>query len=180
LLGIKEDLIADTLQIVNRFEPSYNDFKRNVRLFDSIREVERQYIDVKYIDSIYARCIRQRNTFFPVAGTYKSVISNGLSGIISNQNLYKEIQGLYERYYVIMQKYGDRTDELSDEIRFVNRDLMSLSENERISFYLGSSSRNDVELWRKHLNAFARNLQRGKEDMREILNHIDKELNQSN
>jgi hypothetical protein len=142
--------------------------------------VERQYIDVKYVDSIYGRCIRQRNTFFPVAGTYKSIISNGLSGIIRNQDLFKEIQGLYERYYVVMQKYGDRTDELSDKIRFVNRDLMSLSEDERISFYLGSSSRNDIELWRKHLNAFARNLLGGKQDMREILAHIDEELNRAN
>ena len=180
LAGIKDDLIADTLQIVNRFEHSYNDFNRNIRLFDSIREVESQSLDVKYVDSIYARCIRNRNTFFPVVGTYKSIISNGLSGMIRNQNLFKKIQGLYERYYVGMQKSGDRIDELSDEIRFVNRDLMSLSENERILFYISPSSRNDVELWRKQLSAFARNLEGGKRNIREILIHIEKELNTDN
>jgi hypothetical protein len=46
---------------------------------------------------------------------------------------------------------------------------------ELISFYPGSSSRFDAELWQKLLNALVRNLQVGKEDIREMLTHLDKE-----
>lgn len=177
LLGIKEDLMADTLQVSRRFMVSYEDFKNNIRLFDSLRTVDDINLNVHYVDSIFARCIRQRNTFFPVAGTYKTIINNSLSEKIRNRDLFKQIQSLYEKQYVALEKNGDRMDELSDRIRYDNRDLMSLPEVERLAFYKTSSSRNDVEIWRKRVDNFARYLLQTRErDISSVLNSIDREL----
>lgn len=176
LLGINEDLKEDRAQIENRFRRSNRDFNRNVELFDSLRKVNDRLLEITYMDSIFARCLRQRNTFFPVTGTYKTVINNGLSDVIRNKDLFKRIQQVYEKQYVSMVKSGDRADDLSDRIRFELRDLMGLSDQDRLAFYKSPSSRNDVELWKKHMNNFAMNLEGIDEGLIRIIEEIEKEL----
>jgi len=104
------------------------------------------------------------------------VINNGLSDVIRNKQLFKKLQKLYEMGYVAIGKSGDRADELSIRIRFELRDLMALSEKDRLDFYKGASSRNDVELWKKHMDNFAMNLEGIDEDLKEIIERIEKEL----
>ncbi len=177
LLGIKEDLIADTTQIANRFYSSHRDFNRNIYLFDSLRRLEIHQLDMRYVDSIFARCIRQRNTFFPVVGTYKTIISNGSSNIIRNKELLKKLQELYETEYTVLQKSGQEHDELSNKTRYAYRDLMSLSEKDRLTLYKNSSTRNDIEFWRKrkiHFEIYLRATQEKK--INGVLTLIDSEL----
>ncbi len=176
LTGIKEDLEEDRRQIEQRFRHSNRDFNKNIRMFDSLRGIADGALEITYVDSIFQRCIRQRNTFFPVTGTYKTVINNGLSDVIENKELFKIIQNLYEAQYESLVKSGDRADQLSDKIRYELRNLTALSELDRMSYYKSMTSRNDVEIYRLHLDHFARILNGTDDDLIDIIDRIDAEL----
>lgn len=176
LVGIKEDLEQDRRQIENRFRPSNRDFINNIRLFDSLRRVDNHLLQIRYVDSVFHRCIRQRNTFFPVSGTYKSVINNGLSDVIRNKDLFKKIQNLYESVYVSIIKSGDRADDLSDRIRYELRNLSALPEEERLAYYNNPTSRNDVEIWYLHMENFADNLNGIDDNLIVLIDLIEEEL----
>ena len=113
LEGIKTDLEKDLDQIKGRVNESHLDLQLTIARFDSVVKLED--VNLKYLDSIFFnRCIRPRNTLFPNFGTYNSIINNGTSSIIQNDELFKNIQVQYDRSYASLISSGHRMDLFND------------------------------------------------------------------
>lgn len=178
LEGIKSDLIQDTLQVRNRFLYSYKRLKNSISRFDSIISLDDDEINMEYIDSIFGRCTRQRNTFWPITGTYQSIVNNGSSNLINNDSLFKKIQNQYDKNYEIIKASGNRIDVLSDKIKYKVKDYKTMSESDRLRFYREKATRNEIEYWFLQLTDFRNNLLGINNRSEQIISEIDKELNQ--
>jgi hypothetical protein len=176
LKGIQTDLVSDTLQIRNRFYPSYFNLKKNIAAFDSVLKLEDPEIDMVYLDSIFQRCIRQRNTFWPSTGTYQNIVNTGISNIFRNKILYKGIQNIYDKSFAIILAAGERIDDYSDQNRRKFNYTLVLPESERIKFYRDPNTRNEVAFWFQELKHFESLIDFNKNFARELLLEIETEL----
>jgi hypothetical protein len=179
LEGIKTDLAIDTAQIKNRFLRSFNDLKSSISKFDSVIELDDTDINIHYLDSIFERCTRQRNTFWPVTGTYQSVINNGSSDLITNKSLFKSIQRHYEHIYKINTASGARMDDLSVQIRYKVKDYRILSINNRMEVYRNKATRNEIEFWFYQLSQFHGNVLYAQDATEQLIEAIDEEIKNS-
>lgn len=176
LRGIQADLAADTLQINGRFYRSYYDLEKNIAIFDSIIKLDDTAIDITYLDSIFNRCIRQRNTFWPTSGTYNSIVNNGNSVIFQNKELYKGIQNLYDKTFKIVLNSGHRIDDLSAKIRYEKNFMNVLSPSEKLDFYRNPNTRNEIDYWFNQLSGFESNLAFTKRFAQDLIIEIEKEI----
>lgn len=176
LEGIQLDLVSDTTQINSRFYPSFNDLKNTIVLFDSVLSLKNSEIDILHLDSIFARCIRQRNTFWPTSGTYRTIVNNGTSNIFGNQQLYKGIQKINDHTVELTIAAGARIDDLSDTNRRKFNYVYALGRPEKIEFYRNSNTRNKIDFWFKELEHFEGLMKFFKRSAKEILVEIENEL----
>ena len=158
LEGIRADLVQDTIQVSDRFFQSYNRLVNFIDKFDSIINLDDENINMHHLDSIFSACTRQRNTFWPVSGTFESIVSNGSSYLITNKNLFKEIQDHYEKSYEILISKGYRIDMLSDKIRYKVKDYKALDNESRLEVYRSKSVRNEIEYWFDQIDFFKENI----------------------
>ena len=176
LAGIQLDLVSDTTQINSRFYPSFNDLKNSIVLFDSVLSLKNSEIDILYLDSIFARCIRQRNTFWPTSGTYRTIVNNGTSNIFGNQQLYKGVQKINDHTIELTIAAGTRIDDLSDTNRRKFNYVYALGSSEKIKFYRNSNTRNEIDFWFKELAHFESLMKFFKKSAKQILVEIENEL----
>lgn len=177
LEGIKFDLIDDTTQVKDRFLFSYNRFKKSIFRFDSIINQNDNDININDLDSLFDQCTRQRNTFWPVTGTYQSIVNNRSSNLITNANLFKQIQNHYEKAYRIIKASGERIDNLSDQIRYKVKDYSILSEEDRLNIYRSKVARNEIEYWYYQVEQFSSTLLSINKKSIQLISRIDLELN---
>ncbi|NNK17522.1 MAG: hypothetical protein HKP49_00055 [Maribacter sp.] len=176
LEGIHNDLARDTLQINNRFFRSYIDLLQSKKRYDSVVNLDDNKIKIKFLDSLFQRCIRQRNTFFPITGTYKTIINSGLSGIIRDKVLFKRIQELYDRRYEILIASGARIDALSSDIRYKHAHVNTLTDKERLRAYKGSELRTEIDHWFSRMEDFSGNMSDTKNALKKVLIQIEEEI----
>ncbi len=146
LVGLRNDLSDDLKQIESSVNRSHQDLKLTIKRFDSV--INLQELNLDYLDSLfYYRCIRPRNTFFPQTGTYQSIINNGNSSIISNNDLFKKIQIVYDRIYQRLLLSGNRLDVFNDKFRHEMVKSRSLNNKDRILFYKNPATINELNHW---------------------------------
>lgn len=176
LKGIQSDLVADTLSMSTRFYPSYQDLKQSIDRYDSILEYKDSEINLVFLDSIFARCIRQRNTIWPTSGTYQTIINNSSSPIFSNKRLFKGFQNIYEKNYKIVVAAGERIDDLSDQNRYKYNYVATLNDQERLDFYRNPTTRNEIKYWFAQLDHFNALIDYLKNFARSLILQIEEEL----
>ena len=175
LIGLKDDLSDDIKQIEGRVNESHLDLRKTINRFDSVVHLEQ--LDLQYLDSLfYNRCIRPRNTFFPQTGTYQSIINNGNSNIIGNVELFKEIQRIYDRYYVALMSHSNRLDVFNDQFRYTMVKSRALNDTDRGLFFKDQSTFNELEHWLERNIHYNRNVNDEAKDVRIIIDKIDLEL----
>lgn len=179
LLGIQSDLVRDTTQMTNRFYRSYNNLKQTIAVFDSLVKLKNPEIEMQVLDSIFKRCIRQRNTFWPNSGTYKSIVNNGTSNIIRNNDLYKRIQILHDVLYELILSSGTRVDNKSDQLRYKFNNVNTLNKKEKLIFYRNMGTRNEIEYWYTQINDFKKNIDFAHRQATLLLIDIEQEINTS-
>jgi hypothetical protein len=179
LIGLRNDLEDDIKQIEGRVNESHLDLQRTIGRFDSVTRL--QNLDLKYLDSLfYNRCIRPRNTFFPQSGTYQSIINNGNSNIIRNDDLFKDIQRIYDRLYVALKSHGNRLDLFNDQFRYTMVKSRALGDKERILFFKAPSTLNELNHWLERNKHFIRNVNDDARDVAKNIEKIDDELRKFN
>ncbi|MDM9630262.1 DUF6090 family protein [Robiginitalea aurantiaca] len=175
LIGLRDDLSNDIEQIQGRVNESHLDLLRTIGRFDSVTQLED--LDLHYMDSLfYSRCIRPRNTFFPQNGTYQSIINNGNSNIIRNNELLKGIQIIYDRLYVALISHGDRLDMFNDQFRYNMVKSRALDSMNRILFFKQPSTLNELRHWLERNVHYNRNVNDDSRYIANIIEEIDREL----
>jgi len=119
LEGIKADLKTD-LDFVDYFLPLYQSRMQKYARLDSlvkVRSPEIFEIEVSKISNL----TKQMGTIYPRNGSYSSLISDNSTGLITNKDLLKQIQGLYEYHYVRILLLGQELDDISTQIQWETR-----------------------------------------------------------
>lgn len=176
LKGIKSDLISDTLQIDNRFYWAYNRRVRYFKQYDSLVKVYDSKPNIRYVDSIFALCVLDMNTFFPSSGTYNEVISSGRSNIFTNDSLFKKIQRLYDVGYEILISEGQFIDELTYDIQLDFSSRIYYPENWRRDFYINPDTRGKAQLYFENIKKFQFNIKLWRKDIEDLIGDIENEL----
>ena len=179
LEGLRSDLITDLDQIDGRVNISLRDLKLTIARFDSA--VRAPELNLNYLDSIFfRRCIRPRNTFFPTEGTYKTIINTGSSNIISNNDLFRSIQILYDLHYAGRVSSANRLDVFNDQWMHEMNKSKALSDKDRINFFKDPATINELNFWLEknehyniNVNGMARNW---RASITEVIGIIDQEL----
>lgn len=179
LEGLRSDLITDLDQIDGRVNISHRDLKLTIARFDSA--VRAPELNLNYLDSIFfRRCIRPRNTFFPTEGTYKTIINTGSSNIISNNDLFRSIQILYDLHYAGRVSSAHRLDVFNDQWMYEMNKSKALSDKDRINFFKDPATINELNFWLEknehyniNVNGMARNW---RASITEVIGIIDQEL----
>lgn len=179
LEGLRSDLITDLDQIDGRVNISHRDLKLTIARFDSA--VRAPELNLNYLDSIFfRRCIRPRNTFFPTEGTYKTIINTGSSNIISNNDLFRSIQILYDLHYAGRVSSAHRLDVFNDQWIYEMNKSKALSDKDRINFFKDPATINELNFWLEknehyniNVNGMARNW---RASITEVIGIIDQEL----
>lgn len=158
LQGIHSDLVADSTSIERRIPEQVVDLANSVKIYDSLLRLNESVIDIKVIDSIFERCTRERNTFWPKSGTYNSIVSSGQISVISNQDLIKEIQSLYDVEYRRLDDFGHRIDDLSEKLKYELSVDQNAKFDEKLSFYRNPKTINKIHYWKSRYETFQRRI----------------------
>jgi hypothetical protein len=179
LEGLRSDLMADLDQIDGRVNESHRDLQLTIARFDSA--VNAEELNLNYLDSIFfRRCIRPRNTFFPSDGTYKTILNTGTSNIISNRDLFKRIQVLYDLHYTGRISAAERLDVFNDQWMHEMNKSKALGDDERIDFFRDPATINELNFWmdkNEHYNINVNGMARNwRASITEVIGTIDQEL----
>ena len=104
-----DELAPDLEQRIERYRSARDMWRTNTLDRDTLEEI--QFWNLR----------RPPNTFYSVPGTYESLVSEGMAGLIQNKKIFHAIQQLYEGSYPRMLKYTDRIDARSDQIIWQHR-----------------------------------------------------------
>ena len=119
LSGILYDLKADTTALNQMVYPDFKEkHKKRHNYLDSL--VDNNLLSDSTLVSKIAHPSVIANSgisFHPTVGTYNSIISEGNSRIIQDQELFNSIQKLYEVWYKRNNEYSQRRDKIMDGIK---------------------------------------------------------------
>ena len=173
LLGIKQDLKADSIFIEHLF-PEYQSKNRDYHRLDSLIRYKADASQTDYTS--LNGLLRNPRTFFPKVGTYNSMISQGRTNVIRNQQLLNFIQEVYEIEYVRMEKFGERIDHLFDKVlweaRFVRQKVQDNEDNPHLD-----QLRPDLLEMMDLMMSYVIRMQEAQKSISKCIDVIEKEVN---
>lgn len=116
LEGIKHDLENDAEFMMNLI-PYYD---RRLKQYDSldalVKAKSSDIYDVKF--QKFMNLTYQAATFYPIIGSYSSLISENSNTLIPNQELFKQIKNIYEIQYVRVSSLGLELDAIATQLKY--------------------------------------------------------------
>lgn len=107
LKEIRNDLVKDTLSlslVISNFKTILSNFKSQDSTIHSQFDHALGQLPAAEIKNDIGYFFRTNPPFRPKQGTYKSLISEGKSSIITNRLLFNELQGVYEDEYLSLER----------------------------------------------------------------------------
>ena len=141
LIGLKQDLNQDIIQakeLINERKIKLNIIKLLEPNFVLDPQYRMQSIDT--ISQDFSGLFRRESSFRSTDGTYKALIADGKTSLISNKVLFQQIQGIYDisypRIYSIYDNFKERESNLTSKYAYEkfnwNYNILMRTENRRI------------------------------------------------
>lgn len=119
LAGIMHDLEND-LEFMKWLLPNYLEKLDRYNRFDTLIQLKSDSLfDARYGE--IRALIYQMPTFYPIVGSYASLISENSTELISDKSLSKLLKNIYEIEYVRISSLGQELDDISTKITWERR-----------------------------------------------------------
>ncbi len=172
LKNLQTDLQTDQKMIEQVITEQQAYYERSLKLIALVRNYKPE--NLSKFDSIYAYQAGGNPTFFPVAGTYRSLVLGGNLDMISQNSLKSSLTNLYEYAYQRLQYNGEIFDQK----------ILSFNQPRKTFIHLGFTEKalldptllngllDDME-WRQ---SYINRCEMTKQELLKVLEHVQAEI----